>query len=87
MWYLKDNAYNDVFSTVTRLESNLSSRREEWLTYARMYSNRAYQSLGLNSYFKIDARNLDKRITANLVKSNVDTLQAKVGKNKPRPLS
>lgn len=82
-WELKkDELPMHLFSKVTAIQENQSSRRRDWLRFARLYTNTEFdhfmQGVSMSAF--------GKRLSFNVCRSCVDTASAKISKAKPRPL-
>ena len=87
-WMLKGQDAADVISgTLNLIRDAQSFRATQWIVSARLYGNLAPTTLAGVSFSKIAAQQpaLRDRISYNLVQSVVDTVVAKVTRNRPRP--
>ena len=88
-WMLKGQDAADVISgTLNLIRDAQSFRATQWIVSARLYGNLAPTTLAGVSFSKIAAQQpaLRDRISYNLVQSVVDTVVAKVTRNRPKPL-
>jgi hypothetical protein len=87
-WMLKDqDAADSISGTLNLIRDAQSFRATQWIVSARLYGNLAPTTLAGVSFSKIAAQQpaLRDRISYNLVQSVVDTVVAKVTRNRPRP--
>jgi len=87
-WYKdpSEEVHNDVFSYVNYLDNKQAYRSTDNLRFARLYSN--YEIMGIDpyNYFRLEtAAQTNHRVTLNVIQSMVDTVVAKIAKNKPKP--
>lgn len=88
-WMLKGSDCADVISgTLNLIRDAQSFRATQWIVSARLYGNLAPTTLAGVSFSKLAAQQpaLRDRISYNLVQSVVDTVVAKVTRNRPKPL-
>ena len=88
-WDLKQSDMAAAITGTTRfLQEHQSRRQTQNLLSARLYGNLSIMGLNGLSYSKIaSVQNAVKdRISYNVIQSVVDTLCAKISKNKPKPL-
>jgi hypothetical protein len=87
-WMLKgQDAADSISGTLNLIRDAQSFRATQWIVSARLYGNLAPTTLAGVSFSKIAAQQpaLRDRISYNLVQSVVDTVVAKVTRNRPRP--
>ena len=88
-WWLSPDAERgkDLFGVVRGIEQRQNYRRIKNIHHARLYSNQPIDGLMGNTFYR-EAQNRAKfdRVRFNLVKSCIDTAQALIAQNKPRPL-
>lgn len=84
----KDERAQSVCSIVKMLSEYDGRRQTQYQISTRLYGNLNLMGLNGLSYSKIASvqNSLKDRISYNLVQSVVDTITAKIAKNKPRPL-
>src|SRR5271165_872159 len=77
-----------IFGTVKYLQSNQSMRTTQLLSSTRLYGNLSLMGLNGLTYSKLASVTSQSasRITYNVCQAAVDTAQAKMAKNKPKPL-
>src|SRR5271166_238320 len=77
-----------LFGTVKYLQSNQSMRTTQLLSSTRLYGNLSLMGLNGLTYSKLASVTSQSasRITYNVCQAAVDTAQAKMAKNKPKPL-
>lgn len=86
-WAEKETPHEAVWRTFKALEEQQKYRAEEFLHHARLYGNRDLAGLGLGQYTKtISPEGYKNRVAMNVVKACVDTVTAKIAKNRPRPM-
>jgi hypothetical protein len=88
-WMLKGSDCADVISgTLNLIRDAQSFRATQWIVSSRLYGNLAPTTLAGVSFSKLAAQQpaLRDRISYNLVQSVVDTVVAKVTRNRPKPL-
>lgn len=86
-WWTEDEEHaHEVVTTwfdTMRERPAASERRKQFLLYVSLYGNIPVLGFGLNSYTRnITATN---RISLNVIQNGIDTLQAKVTKQRPKP--
>jgi len=87
-WMLNgQDAADSISGTLNLIRDAQSFRATQWIVSARLYGNLAPTTLAGVSFSKIAAQQpaLRDRISYNLVQSVVDTVVAKVTRNRPRP--
>lgn len=88
-WTLNQAEIPSAINGVTQFLHTHQSRREtQNLISARLYGNLSVMGLNGLSYSKVASvqNSLKERISYNVVQSVIDTLTAKIAKNKPKPL-
>lgn len=88
-WTLEKSEMADAINgTIRFLQEHQSRRQTQNLLSARLYGNLSIMGLNGLSYSKIaSVQNAVKdRISYNVIQSVIDTLCAKIAKNKPKPL-
>lgn len=77
-----------TFGVVKYLQSNQSLRMTNLLTSTRLYGNMSLMGMNGLTYSKLASvtSSNSSRLTYNVVQSSIDTVTAKIAKNKPRPL-
>ena len=89
-WWRQDKAmmHSEIFEVATQLDNIDDTRQSKLLNYARMYSNTDLMGLDPYNYFAIRDYDFfqseDARMRWNVIASVVDTLVARIAKNKPR---
>lgn len=82
-WWTKgDDAYKHAWMKAKNIRYNQSARRADFLRFARLYTNTDFDQF-ING---ITAGFLGRRLSFNVVRSNIDTACAKISKSKTRPL-
>lgn len=86
-WWDEDDTYRHVFGVVKGIRQDQEYRKQDFLKWARLYSNAELLGFYGSAFVRPAAtpRTTD-RITLNVCKSCVDTSSAKIAKNKPKPL-
>lgn len=80
------NTFNYVFKTVQAIKDQQTYRRFQMIKYQRLYSNYEVMGFASTMFSRTTTENiLNNRISLNVVKSVIDTITAKIAKNKPRP--
>jgi len=89
-WWMLDGteAADSISATLNRIRDNQTLRHTQWVISARLYGNLAPTSLAGVSFSKLATSQpaLRDRVSYNVVQSCVDTVTAKIGKSRPRPL-
>jgi len=87
-WSLdKKTAHESIFSVVKNMDTAQSWLNQEYLDFARLYGNADIIGLTSATYYKMTPEfNSTKRLTLNVIKSAIDTVNAKISKNRPRPM-
>lgn len=86
-WWLETNSddrANRICTAAELLTQNAEDRQQANLRHARLYGNFDSVGLGIRNYTQ-SASIPQNKISLNVVAACVDTLQAKIAKNKPRP--
>lgn len=90
MWWIypEGEAYRHAIACCEQIEENQNFRRLKNVSYARMYGNQFNAGSANNIYARqqTSPRVQASRVTLNVVKATIDTVCAKISKNKPRPL-
>ena len=86
-WEQKDDMHAHVFGVVAKIKEAQNYRTINNLRYARLYSNMELVGLmgGLYARANDSALMMQNRVTYNVIKSCVDTVAAKISKQKVRP--
>lgn len=79
----KGKIHDMVFEVVKFIEDNQAYTSRNNLDYLRLYSNLDIIGLTSDIYTRVNRRD---RLTLNIIQSMIDTLGAKIGKNRPRPM-
>jgi hypothetical protein len=84
-WWKKDEKSipETLFGIVRFIQKNQNAQAADNLDFMRLYSNKDILGLNSDAYTRVTRKD---RLTLNLVQSVVDTLQAKIAKNRPRPM-
>lgn len=85
----KERQHGPLLDTVKAILANNEIRNQANLRYARLYGNVDILGLSPGDYFKTGSSipfQQGSRLTFNVIKSMVDTVSAKIAKNKPRPV-
>lgn len=88
-WWTYDDteAHNHVIGCCRSIEERQTYRRRRNVMHARMYSNQFLAAMNSNIYARPQTPAAQEaRVTLNVVKACIDTVSAKIAKNKPRPL-
>jgi hypothetical protein len=89
-WWMLDgeDAANVISGTLNLIRDAQSFRATQWIVSSRLYGNLSPTTLAGVSFSKLAAQQpaLRDRISYNLVQSVVDTVVAKITRNRPRPL-
>jgi len=88
-WMLEGGDAADVISgTLNLIRDAQSFRATQWIVSSRLYGNLSPTTLAGVSFSKLAAQQpaLRDRISYNLVQSVVDTVVAKITRNRPKPL-
>lgn len=88
-WMLDGSDAADVISgTLNLIRDAQSFRATQWIVSSRLYGNLSPTTLAGVSFSKLAAQQpaLRDRISYNLVQSVVDTVVAKIARNRPKPL-
>lgn len=87
-WYkaTKGNVHDELFPYLAKLENRQSYRQTENVKFMRMYGNMEFQGASAHNFIKPESgTSVQNRVTLNVVQSMIDTVTAKITKNKPRP--
>lgn len=86
-WQSKeDQVHAAVFPIVKYLHQNQSYRRDRDLIHMRLYGNMDIAGMVGREYFHDNSPKAQSKIKLNVCKSVVDTVVAKMAKNRPRPM-
>src|SRR5258708_3605036 len=90
-WWLADtaNLAQSVSAVVKSLALFDSKRQTQYQTSVRLYGNLNLMGLNGLSYSKItsvQSNTLKDRISYNVIQAAIDTVAAKIAKNKPKPM-
>ena len=80
--------YQSVIPVLNKIKEDQTYRKNEFLKYARLYSNKELLGFAANIYNRSATESItnNARLTLNVVKACIDTAASKIGKMKPRPL-
>jgi len=82
--YDKDKVHEPLCAYISDLRKNQEYRAAANLHHARMYGN--FEAMGLtSSTYARPAKSKQERVTWNVIASGIDTITAKITKNKPIP--
>jgi hypothetical protein len=88
-WYKEIEPHQEVFAVLKSIDDTQSLRSSNNLRYARLYGNLEIAGLSAVDYYRTGGSPQvvgGGRLTWNIIKSMVDTVTSKIGKNKPRPV-
>lgn len=87
-WWLADkgDVFTPLLTLVRRLRRNQASRREMYRFYCEMYGAAELGGLGLTNYDAKYSRFAPATLPFNLVRSGINTVVARIAKNRPLPL-
>ena len=89
-WWAMDakDAVNSISATLKAMEDVQKQRLMQYTVSSRLYGNLSLMGLNGMAWGRMASQhpNLRDRVSFNVVQSVVDTLQAKVAKNKPKPM-
>ena len=84
-WWLKDNNIDEgIFRHVRAIDEHQGYRAQEDLMHARLYGNAYQRDLSLRGYSRQVSRANMHRVTMNICANMVDTVAAKLCKNRPK---
>jgi len=87
-WWVEDKG--EVHSALHNYISSLGDRQSyihsDNLKYLRLYGNYNYHGMGNSDHSPTDSNGDQVRVTWNIVASMIDTVVAKITKNRPRPM-
>lgn len=83
----KQDMPGSIQATVSFLQQHQGARQTQYLISSRLYGNQNVMGVNGLSYSKVASTSsqLKDRISYNVCQSTVDTVTAKIAKNKPRP--
>lgn len=87
-WWLAPKAtiYKEIFNHLAYLDNNQTRVTSDNIRNMRLYGNYDIYGLEAFNYAKVEASfNVSHRVTLNIVASMIDTITAKITKNKPKP--
>ena len=87
-WWLKENRdtiHTAIDATVKFLTGEDSGRRARFLRLASKYANRPIAGLGHDLFERTDVKSDEKGMRMNVTRGMVDSVQAKIAKNRPKP--
>ncbi|HVP49634.1 MAG TPA: hypothetical protein VMT56_00280 [Candidatus Bathyarchaeia archaeon] len=89
-WWLMEgmDICNAISATLRQMESIQKQRLAQYVVSSRLYGNLSLMGLNGMAWGRMASQNpqLRDRVSYNLVQSVIDTLHAKVAKNKPKPM-
>jgi hypothetical protein len=88
-WSLsKEDATNSISAVLKQMEETQKQRLAQYVVSSRLYGNLSLMGLNGTAWGRMAAQhpNLRDRVSYNVSQSVIDTLQAKIGKNKPKPM-
>lgn len=81
----KQTLHTALLGTATFLRDKDTERRQRFLRLAGLYANRAITDLMHDAYDLTPAKDKDVGIRMNVIRNMVDSVTAKIAKNKPKP--
>src|ERR1700761_9445220 len=87
-WYTasKLEIHEQVMSRVARLRNRQRARREMYRYYLQLYGVNEFTGLGLTNYEAASIGFVAPSLPYNVVRRGVNTVRAKVARNKPLPM-
>jgi len=88
-WWLEkaENQFESINAVISHIDDSQVYRQTAFLKHARLYHNLELLGFNPNTHAKIsEYPTMNNRVTFNVVKSCVDTVQSKIAKHKPRPV-
>ena len=83
-WETKDRPHVLVFDTIENLREEQDYRGDDNLYHLRLYGNIAPSTLGSMSEYSSTRSASKHRVTLNVIQSCIDTVTARIAKNKPK---
>lgn len=83
-WQVKGDPHEALFSLLAVLDERQLYRRDDLLTYLRLYGNSEIDSFTSTGYSSIQRRNRKNRVTLNIVQSITDTMVARISRQQPK---
>jgi hypothetical protein len=89
-WWDKEKKHEEIFAFINHLEKHGNLQKNRFLSYARLYSGRDLAGLYPHNYSKTSSEtplisgDSKAKIRLNVIAAVIDTLAAKVSKNKPK---
>jgi len=87
-WWMakEDSIYKEIFSHLSYLDNNQTRISNDNIRNMRLYGNYDIYGLEAFNYSKTEAvSTTSHRVTLNIISSMIDTIVAKICKNKPKP--
>lgn len=87
-WWKSEKAcmHDDIFSFIHHLDTDQSYRQHQNLRFMKLYGNHEMIGLDSYSYSRVEtSHSVKHRVTLNVIQSMIDTVVAKMTKNKPKP--
>lgn len=87
-WWEKDEKelYKDVFAYVNALNQTQSYRQDENIRNMRLYGDvEIFNLKNYNAYRAESTSSVQNRVTFNIIRSMIETVNSKITKNKPKP--
>lgn len=88
-WWFEDEdkQYQSVNAVIKHIDDSQVYRQTSFLKHARLYHNLELLGFNPNTHAKIsEYPMMNNRVTFNICKSCIDTVQSKIAKHKPRPV-
>lgn len=85
-WWNQPEKHEGVFRAVTDLRQQQAMRKVENLRFARLYGNTDVVGLTPKTHGQTEKPLSPDRLTFNIVQSVIDTVSAKIAKNRPKPM-
>ena len=81
-WWLSDKPHAGAWDAFAAVRERDSERTEGIMRNMRLYSNQNVLGFGPGTHAKASTKD---RVTLNVIKSVIDTVSSRIGKNSPRP--
>ena len=84
-WWREDDPFEAIWSAITTVISEDNERRSQILHYLRLYGHRELMTLLTNNHMPISSYFGERNyLRYNVVKSVIDTVTSRIGKNRPK---
>jgi len=84
-WWREDDPFEAIWSAITTVISEDNERRSQIIHYLRLYGHRELMTLLTNNHMPVSSYFGERNyLRYNVVKSVIDTVSSRIGKNRPK---